>query len=217
MIIITLGLPGAGKGAISRKLKSFFKFQILSSGELLRDEVFNHTELGEKIKEDVSKGCFIDDKIVMDLVEKHLDFDKDLVLHGFPRNRYQAEAFAEILEMNGKRIDMVLSFEIEEQEMKKRLAGRRACLNCGLVYQMDYFPPKDGKHCDECGAELLWRDDDHPENLDIKIEEYKKYTLPLIDYYTQSGLIVPIDGNKSTMEVYSEVLASNSKFTNRSF
>lgn len=217
MIIITMGLPGAGKGTIAKKLNAFFKFEIVATGEILRQAIQDHTDLGEQVKESVHHGELIDDQIVIDLITDLLKPNKDIILEGFPRNLKQAEALTEILESKGQKIESVLHFKVDDDVMHARLNGRRICPSCHAVYHTEHFPSKDGKHCDHCSAELVQRDDDLPENLKIKLEQYNTYTSPVIAYYEDLGLITEIDANQSSMDMYYSVLESNSKFTERSF
>lgn len=217
MLLLSIGLPGAGKGAIARKLKSFFNFEILATGEILRDAIADNTELGNTVKEAVLHGHFIDDTLAIKLVEPLLDPHKDLILDGFPRNLAQAKALDEILEHMGLRIDGVLYFDVDETNMKERIEGRRVCPKCHAVYHATNFPPKDGKHCDRCGTDVTKRIDDTPDNVATRIEWFERETMPLVDYYGELGLLKVIDANQSTMDMYYQVLESNQKFTNRSY
>ncbi len=217
MILVTIGLPGAGKGAIARKLKSFFNFEILATGELMRDEVTGHTELGEKIKAHVLDGTFVEDEIAIAMVKDHIKTNRDLIIDGFPRNKNQALAFEKILEDEGLRIDAVLYFDITEAQMQQRLEGRRVCPSCHGVYHATNFPSKDGVNCDRCGTPLELRMDDLPQLISQKIAAFNQETLPLVDYYNDLGLLKIVDANRATMDMYYQVLETSQKFTNRDF
>lgn len=217
MLLITLGLPGAGKGAIARKLKSFFNFEILATGEILRDAIAADTELGKLVKERVLAGELIDDETAIALVADKIDPHKDILIDGFPKTMAQAAQLQRILEHTGHRIEAVLYFDVNEANMQQRLDGRRVCNACHAVYHMTNFPPKDGSHCDKCGTEISVRIDDTPENIARRIDNFKQATLPLIDYYGEQGLLKVIDANQSTMDMYYQVLESSQHFTNREY
>ncbi len=217
MLLITLGLPGAGKGAIARKLKSFFNFEIIATGEILRDAINENTEFGQSVKDKVLSGNFIDDQTAFDLVKNLLDAHKDIVMDGFPRNLAQAKALEDYLEHHGQRIDAVLYFEIDEENRKQRLEGRRICPSCHAVYHATNFPTKDGAHCDRCGTEVTKRMDDTPEVIAKKAEAFEKNTIPVVEFYSDLGLLKTIDADQSTMDMYYQVLETSQHFMNRNY
>ena len=217
MLLITLGLPGAGKGAIARKLKSFFNFQIVATGEILRDAIAEGNALGERVKDQVLAGDFIDDQLAFELVKDLLDSKMDIVMDGFPRNIAQAKALEDYLEHQGRRIDAVLFFDVDEEHMKQRLEGRRVCPNCHAVYHAINFPAKDGAHCDSCGTEITTRIDDTPENITHRVAGFNLSTASLLEYYEDLGLLNTIDADQSTMDMYYQVLETSQHFTNRNF
>ncbi len=217
MIILTLGLPGAGKGAVARKLRETFSFDILATGELIRREIFADTELGKKIKAQFERGDFVDDEIVIDMVEKHITDKKNIVLVGFPRNLKQAEALDEILQDNGRAIDSVIYFDSDAEEDVRRLAARRVCPTCHAVFNTIIYQPKVEGVCDRCESKLIWREDDHPENILHKIDIYRQFTKPLRRYYEEQGILTEIDARQSTLNVFYDVIATSQKFTTGNF
>lgn len=217
MIILTMGLPGAGKGAVARKLRATYNFEVLATGELMRQEILSGSELGKTIKTQVECGDFVDNQIAIDMVNARIKSAKDLIIDGFPRNLEQAKAFEQILEDHGRSIDLVLYFDSDAEEDIKRLAARRICNSCHAVFNTITHPPKQEGICDHCNEKLIWREDDHPTNLLHKIDIYRQYTKPLKDYYDQRGLLTVINARQSSMDVYYDVLASSNKFTVRSF
>ncbi len=217
MLIVTLGLPGAGKGAVARKLRETFSFDILATGELIRREVRLGTELGKKIKAASEHGDFVDDQIIFDMVEERLNAKRDLVIVGFPRNLHQAEVFDEMLSDYGKSIDLVLYFDSDAEEDIKRLAARRVCPTCHSVYNTIIYPPQVEGICDRCESKLIWREDDKPENVLHKIDVYRQHTKPLKAFYEDRGVVNVIDARQSTLDVFYQVLSSSNKFTTRHF
>ncbi len=217
MLIITMGLPGSGKGTVALNLKETYDFEIIATGEMLRSEIYQKTDLGKKVAEQVYHGDLIDDEIVNKYIEERLKGKKDIIIDGYPRNLAQAEFLNELLNYNGLSIDRVLYFDSDATQDIQRLAGRRVCTQCHSIFNTQSAPPKEAGICDNCQSELIWRQDDHPENLSHKIDLYRQHTKPLKDYYQELGLLTTIDATKSMMDVYYDVLASSTKFTVRSF
>ncbi len=217
MIILEMGLPGAGKGSIAKKLQQFFGFEILSTGKLIRQEIFNQTELGLKMKPIVDRGEFVDDKTVIELVKSHFVGGKDVIIEGFPRNEMQAKAFDEMLEKSKYQIDLVLHFDFNEDDMYKRLQERMICPECQAVYHLTAFPPKDGENCDQCNVKLIHREDDSREVLERKLYKYRTYIKPIIEHYKDQGLVYEVDSTQSSMDMYYDVLQSHKKFMARTF
>jgi len=216
MLILLLGAPGAGKATQSAKLKEFYKFDTLATGEILRKEVRDNSPLGQKVKAIMNKGHLVEDQILIDLVTSELEADRPLLLDGFPRTLYQADMLSEYLSQHGKRIDAVIYFEVDKDTAIERVSGRRICPDCGTLFHIKHFPPKAEGFCDACGAPLYQRMDDQIDNLLIKLDEYETKTKPLIDYYDDLGLLKRIDGNESVMDVYYQLIQSSVKFTEMS-
>lgn len=217
MLVLLLGLPGAGKGAIARKLKNNLNFEIFSTGELLRTEIREETALGKMVKPLVTTGKPVSDELMVNLVKERLSTRGNIVLEGFPKNVMQAEALDEFLSENGMQLDVVLNFAAPEEVLKERIRQRRICPKCSTVYHLQNCPPKVENICNHCGTKLTKRADDDEDFLMARLERYIKNSAPLLDYYRELGMLQEIDANMTLMEVYYEVLASNVKFTQDSF
>lgn len=217
MLIILLGPPGVGKGAIARKLKEAYAFEIFATGELLRQEIRDNTPLGHMVKPLVTQGKLVPDDLMINLVSDRLLARKNLVLEGFPRNVAQADALQRILEDNGLTLDGVLNFNAPEAVLKERIRQRRICTGCSAVYHLVNCPPAVEGVCDHCGSPLSKRADDDEAFLDARLERYLNGSAPTLDYYRDLGLLKDIDAEVPLLDVYYQVLASNVKFTQESF
>lgn len=217
MLVLLLGLPGVGKGAIARKLKNNLNFDIFSTGELLRTEIREETALGKMVKPLVTTGKPVSDELMINLVKERLSTRGNIILEGFPKNVEQAKALDEFLAENGMQLDVVLNFTAPEDVLKERIRQRRICPNCSAVYHLQNCPPKVENVCNHCGSSLTKRADDDEAFLMTRLERYIKNSSPLLDYYRDSGMLTEIDADMPLMEVYYEVLASNVKFTQDSF
>ncbi len=209
MNIIMLGPPGAGKGTQAKMLVEEFGIPQISTGDMLRAAVAEGTELGKKAKEYMDRGQLVPDEVVIGIVRERLskpDCHKGFILDGFPRTVPQAEALDKILQEMGKRIDCVINIVVPDEEILKRLTGRRTCRKCGAMYHVEFNPPKKEGVCDKCGGELYQRDDDKEETIRKRLEVYKAQTEPLVDYYKKKGVLVDIDGTKSIQEIYQDIL-----------
>ena len=206
MNLVFLGPPGAGKGTIAAKAKDALNIVHISTGDLFRSNIKNETELGKVVKEILAKGDLVPDEVTVNMVKARLEED-DLkekagyILDGFPRTVAQADA----LETFGK-LDAVINFVLSEEEILKRLSGRRVCKSTGRTYHIIYNPPKVEGRDDETGEELIQRDDDKEEAIINRLQVYQKSTAPLIEYYRQKGLLVDIDASKSPDEVLQSLL-----------
>ncbi len=190
--IILLGAPGSGKGTQAKKLSASFSIPQISTGDILREAVKNGTEMGRQAKVFMDQGGLVPDEVVIGIVRDRLeapDCEKGFILDGFPRTIPQAEALDRVVKDLGKKITSVLSLDVDEEEILARLSGRRTCAGCGAMYHVRFNPPKEGQRCDKCGGTLLQRDDDKEETIRARLENYKKSTEPLIDYYRGSGKI----------------------------
>lgn len=200
MKIILLGPPGSGKGTQARFIIEKYGISGISTGDILRDEVKNKTELGLKAKEYMDAGKLVPDDLVIKMVEERLNKEGS-VLDGFPRTLSQAKSLDKILDRINDRIDYVIYIDISEEEIIKRMSGRRICKDCGSVYHLLFNPPKvDGK-CDLCEGELYQRDDDKEETIRKRLKVYEKDTKPLIKYYKDKGILRRVDGSKDIEEV----------------
>ena len=208
MILILLGAPGVGKGTQGVLISKEYSIPQISTGDILRKEVKEQTELGKKAKAYMDKGELVPDDIIIDMMEKRIkqdDCKNGFILDGFPRTTAQAKAFDEMLQKNGLNLDKVLLIDVPEEEIISRLTGRRVCESCGAVYHIKYNPPKKDGVCDKCGGKLIQRDDDKEEVVRNRLEVYKKSTMPLIDYYKNSGKLVVVDGMGEIEEIFERV------------
>ena len=197
MNIILLGPPGAGKGTQAKMLVERYGIPQISTGDILRAAVKEGTKMGKEAKSYMDKGELVPDKVVIGIVEERIqqpDCDKGYMLDGFPRTVPQAEALDGMLNNLSSQIDHVVSIEVDNKELVKRLTGRRTCRDCGAGFHVMFDPPKQEGVCDKCGGELYQRDDDNVETVTSRLEVYEAQTLPLIDYYQAQDKVRSIDG-----------------------
>ena len=193
MILTLLGAPGAGKGTMARNLAKELEIPTISTGALLRDEIGKGSPLGQEIDRLISKGNFVSDEMVSKLLINRLsepDCQNGYILDGFPRNTAQAESLAEL----GIKLDKALLLSVSNETIIKRLAGRRECPNCRATFHIQYNPPKQDNVCDECGSALKIREDDRPEVISKRLDIYHKETEPLIQFFTEKGLLATVQG-----------------------
>lgn len=210
MKIIMLGAPGAGKGTQAKKIASKYSIPHISTGDIFRANIKNGTELGKKAKTYMDQGLLVPDELVVDLVVDRVAADdcaNGYVLDGFPRTIPQAEALDAALEKKGEAMDYAINVEVPDENIVKRMSGRRACVACGATYHIEHIPPKTEGICDTCGKELILRDDDKPETVLKRLNVYHEQTQPLIDYYTGKGILKEVDGTKDMSEVFDEIVA----------
>jgi len=205
VILVFLGPPGAGKGTQAKLLSQRMGFLHLSTGDLLREAVKNQTPLGKKAKEYMDRGELVPDELIVQLIEKTMPKDGNVILDGFPRTVNQALALEEMLKGKGEKISKVLFFDVPDEVIIDRLSGRRVCSKCGAVYHMKYNPPKIEGVCDLCGGTLVQRDDDKEEVVKKRLEVYRKQTQPLIEFYQDRGIIYKLDAGKAVEELFEEV------------
>lgn len=199
MKLIFLGPPGAGKGTIASKICGDFDIPHISTGDLFRKAIKNQTELGQKVQKIIEAGDLVPDELTVELVKERLnnpDVKKGYILDGFPRTIGQADALAEFSD-----IDAVINFTIKDEQVIKRLAGRRLCKSCGAGYHVDTVKPEKEGICDKCGGELIIRPDDAPEAIKNRLVVYYKSTEPLIDYYRKKDILHDVDGSGSVSAV----------------
>ncbi len=208
MNLVFLGPPGAGKGTQAKRLSEEFKWPHVSTGEILREAVSKGTDLGRKAKEYMEKGELVPDEVVIGIIKDRLkleDAQDGFILDGFPRTVNQAQSLDKVLKEEGNSLDLVLYFEVDEEEIVKRLTGRRNCSKCGAIFHLIYNPPKKSGICDLCRGELIQREDDREETVKNRLRVYLSQTFPLIDYYQEKGLLREIDARKSEDEVYQKI------------
>ncbi|MDD6235586.1 MAG: adenylate kinase [Lachnospiraceae bacterium] len=209
MKIIMLGAPGAGKGTQAEKICAKYNIPHISTGDIFRANIKNNTELGQKAKSYMDQGLLVPDELVVDLVVDRVKADdckNGYVLDGFPRTIPQAEALDKALAANGEKVDYAINVEVPDENIINRMSGRRACLSCGATYHVVYIPTKVEGICDKCGAKLVLRDDDKPETVKKRLDVYHEQTQPLIDYYTDKGVLNEVDGTKDMDEVFGAIV-----------
>jgi adenylate kinase len=195
--LMMLGPPGAGKGTQAQRLATELSIPQISTGDMLREARRKGTEMGRKAAEYMNAGELVPDEVVIGIVDDRLkeeDAQDGFILDGFPRTVAQAEALAEM----GVALEAVLNIQVPDDEVIKRLSGRRSCPDCGAVYHVDFSPPAEEGVCDKCGGEdLIQRSDDQPEAIATRLEQYAAKTQPLIDYYDQKGSLVNVPGDQA--------------------
>lgn len=217
MLVILLGPPGVGKGAVARKLKDAYAFEIISTGELLRQEIRENTEIGRQVEPLVSAGALVPDDLIINMVKERLLTRGNIILEGFPRNVRQADALEQILEDNGLQLDLALFFNAPEDVLKTRLQQRRICTGCNAVYNLINCPPIRENICNHCGRPLTKRLDDDEALFKTRLERYLSSSSTLIDHYRDLGILKDINADLPLLDVYYQVLGSNVKFTQESF
>lgn len=205
MKIIMLGAPGAGKGTQAKKIAAKYGIPHISTGDIFRANIKNGTELGKKAKTYMDQGLLVPDELVVDLVVDRVNQDdcaNGYVLDGFPRTIPQAEALTEALDKMGQKVDFAIDVNVPDENIVRRMGGRRACVTCGATYHMVYAPTKKEGICDTCGGELILRDDDKPETVQKRLNVYHEQTQPLIEYYTNQGILRTVDGTVDIDDVF---------------
>ena len=209
MKIIMLGAPGAGKGTQAKKIAEKYAIPHISTGDIFRANIKNGTELGQKAKGYMDQGLLVPDELVVDLVAdrvKQGDCKNGYVLDGFPRTIPQAEALDHALAEMGEKMDYAINVEVPDENIVNRMSGRRACVDCGATYHIVYAPTKEDGVCDKCGGSLILRDDDKPETVKKRLGVYHDQTQPLIDYYTNAGILKEVDGTIKCEDVFGEIV-----------
>jgi len=208
--LILFGPPGAGKGTQAERLRSDFQLPYIATGDMLRQNVSEGTELGREAKRYMDAGDLVPDDVIVAMVAERLQQDdaKDgFILDGFPRTVPQAEALDKQLGELGRRITAVLLLDVPDDEVERRLSGRRVCVKNGHNYHVEFDPPKREGVCDQDGSRLIQRDDDKPEVIRNRLDTYHEKTKPLISYYDEQGLLRRIDGTRNPTEVHDHVRA----------
>jgi adenylate kinase len=211
MYIVFLGAPGAGKGTQAASVAKKLKLAHIATGDLFRQALEQGTELGLKAKAYMEKGVLVPDQITIDMVLERLsapDSEGGAVLDGFPRNLKQAEALDRALARQGKTIDKVVHIKVTEEEVLRRLGGRRVCRQCQAPCHVTDSPPKVGGVCDICGGELYQRPDDTEESIKKRLEVYSDETAPLIDYYRRAGKLLEVVGEGGVKAVEERIVAA---------
>ena len=208
MKIVMLGAPGAGKGTQAKMIAAEFGIPHISTGDIFHANIKEGTELGKKASEYMERGLLVPDELTLQLIMDR--FTKDdcangYVLDGFPRTIAQAEALTESLKKAGEALDYAIDVDVPDSAIVKRMGGRRACLSCGGTYHVTFNPPKKEGICDLCGGKLSIRKDDEPETVQKRLDVYHAQTQPLIDYYSEQGILRTVDGTQDVGEVFQSI------------
>ncbi len=199
MNLVFLGPPGAGKGTVAALIKEKLNIVHISTGDLFRMNIKNETELGKQVKQILASGGLVPDEVTIEMVKERLkepDCKNGYILDGFPRTINQAEALSTF-----SKLDSVVNFVLAEEEIIKRLSGRRVCKSTGKTYHVIFNPPKVEGKDDETGEDLIQRDDDKEEAIQHRLEVYKESTEPLINYYRNKGILIDLDCKGSPEEI----------------
>ena len=209
MKIIMLGAPGAGKGTQAKMIAAKYQIPHISTGDIFRANSKNGTELGMEAKKYMDQGQLVPDeltvKILLDRVAQP-DCSEGYVLDGFPRTIPQAEVLDNALNKLGDSIDFAIDVDVPDENIVRRMSGRRACLSCGATYHIEHIPPKQEGVCDTCGQPLVLRDDDKPETVLKRLKVYHEQTQPLIDFYTKKGVLRSVDGTVDMNNVFETIV-----------
>ena len=209
--IVIFGAPGSGKGTQSEKIIEKYGLFHISTGDVLRAEMKNGTELGKIAEGYISKGQLVPDDLIVDMLAKVLDMNEEakqgVIFDGFPRTIPQAEALDAALKKISQTMDYAIDVDVPDENIVKRMGGRRACLNCGATYHIVFNPTKVEGKCDACGSDTVLRDDDKPETVQKRLSVYHEQTQPLIDYYKNQGILKSVDGTKPMDDVFTDIVA----------
>ena len=208
--LVLLGPPGSGKGTQGERLQEDFHLPYWATGDILRAAVRDETELGREAKEYMDRGDLVPDDVIVGVIGERIgshDAADGFILDGFPRTTGQAEALDEKMSELGRDLTAALLIEVPDDEVVRRLGGRRTCVKNGHIFHVEFDPPKNEDVCDVCGARLVVRDDDKPEVIRHRLEQYHSKTEPLISRYEDAGVLRRVDGTQSPDEVGDKVRA----------
>ena len=209
--LVLLGPPGAGKGTQAERLVTDFDLPYYATGDILRAAVKDETELGREATGYMGRGELVPDELICKVIMERIDLteaEDGFLLDGFPRNIEQADILEDALRTRDRKLTAVLLIDAPDEEVIKRLSGRRVCVKNGHVYHVDFDPPKHEDVCDQDGSRLVQRDDDKPETIKKRLEVYHAQTKPLIDYYESRGNLRRFDGSRTPSEVHDHIRAT---------
>ena len=208
--LILMGPPGAGKGTQAERLVDDFELPYYATGDILRAAVKDETELGKKAKEYMDRGDLVPDELIVEVVIERVDSDEaadGFLLDGFPRTTEQAKMLGGALERRGRSLTAALLIDVSDEEVIRRLSGRRICVKNQHVYHVEFDSPKNEGVCDQDGSRLIQRDDDKPETVRKRLSVYHDQTEPLIEWYESKDLLMRFDGARSPDEVHDRIRA----------
>jgi adenylate kinase len=211
MRLVLVGPPGAGKGTQAQFVAAHQSVPQISTGDIFRANVSQGTALGKQAREYMDAGDLVPDEVTVAMVRDRLaekDAQRGFLLDGFPRTVPQAEQLDDILRELGTKLDVVLELVVDDDEVVRRLSGRRTCRNCGHIWHVDFDPPSTEGTCDNCGGELFQRDDDQPDTIRHRLEVYYDQTAPLVGYYAERGILVGIDATGPVDDVTERATAA---------
>ena len=209
--LVLLGPPGSGKGTQGERLQEDLRLPYYATGDILRAAVREETELGKTAKQYMDAGDLVPDEVIVGVIAERIASTEALdgfILDGFPRTTPQAEALDAKLEELGRAVTAVLLIDVSDDEVVRRLGGRRTCAENGHVFHVEFNPPQQEGVCDLDGSELIVRDDDKPEVIRKRLEVYKNDTAPLVDYYRKRGLVKTVDGMEPVEQVTAAINAA---------
>jgi adenylate kinase len=209
--LVMMGPPGAGKGTQAERLVEDFDLPYYATGDILRSAVKEESELGQEAKEYMDRGDLVPDDLICKVIMERVDSEEaadGFLLDGFPRTVKQAEVLDEALEGRGRALTAALLIEVDDEEVVRRLSGRRICVKNQHVYHVEFDPPKKDDVCDQDGSRLIQRDDDKPETVRKRLSVYHDQTSPLIGWYEEKGLLRKFDGTRSPDEVHRHIRAT---------
>lgn len=208
MKIVMLGAPGAGKGTQAKRIAARYQIPHISTGDIFRANIKEGTPLGMEAKKYMDQGMLVPDELTTNLVTDRVtqpDAVRGYVLDGFPRTIPQAECLDQALNKDGAHIEYAINVDVPDENIIRRMAGRRACLSCGATYHLEYIPTQKDGICDHCGEEIVLRDDDKPETVKKRLDVYHAQTQPLIDYYKKQGILVNVDGTRNMDDIFADI------------
>jgi adenylate kinase len=213
--VVLVGPPGAGKGTQAQFLASHLSIPKISTGDIFRDNVSHGTKLGRQAQKYMERGDLVPDEVTIAMVTDRLaddDTQAGFLLDGFPRNLPQAETLKKMLASWDTKLDVVLELVVDDDEVVRRLSGRRGCRRCGRIWHVVFDPPVLPGICDDCGGELFQRDDDREETIRHRLEVYQQQTTPLVSFYADEGTLLGLDATGPVDEITERALSALRRF-----